>query len=238
MAIAIVATTNTSSEVVDMTAVSSITLTGLTVSGSNTALFLLLHTLRDGSGGASAVSWDSAGTPQAMTKIRTDIASSGGTDSCSEVWRLVAPTAGNKSLAVTLNANMHVAAATLVCLSGVNQSTPAEANEGSVDAGGGDVTDDITTLTNGALVLQCMSGKTAAGGVSQDSGQTEWVDVDTAGATDTLAWCDAYESIATAGLNSFATSGWGADDVAISLVAVKPAADTTTPSLNLLGVGT
>ena len=219
MAIAIVSTSDTATAAIDMTSVLSLTWSHTVAAGSNKLLVVMLHTLVDGNVGASGVTFNG----DAMTELRDEVAVSGGRDSGAEVWYLINPDVATGDIVVTLNTTMHVASATAVDFTGVDQSTPFEANEGSVDAGGDTVTDDITTLTDGALVIQCMSGVQAAAGVTQDSGQTEWTDNDTAGATDTLTWCDAYESIATAGLNSFATSGWAADDVCIILGAIKPA---------------
>src|SRR3990167_5667198 len=127
--------TNTSVEGVDMTAVSSLAWSTHDVDGANRYHVCVVHTLVDNAfipNGATGVEWDSGGTPQAMSKIIEINASSGGRDSGVEIWGLVAPNAvTNGTITITLEGEMHVASATLISFTGVDQST-------SLDEAGGE----------------------------------------------------------------------------------------------------
>lgn len=247
MAIAIDQVTDTQAASVDMTNVSSLSWATHDVAGTNRLLVCIVHTLVDNAfvpNGASAVEWDSTGTPQALAKLIEINASSGGRDSGVEIWYLVNPNAvTNGTITITLEGTMHVASATLISFTGVDQSTPLDeaGGEGSVDAAGTDWSDTIDTATANAWVIQGITGKLAASGITQDNGQTEFNDYDTAGATDTMAWSDAYLGpIATPGTQTLGVSSMAGDDIAGALMAIKPAADAAVlrqSRLMTMGIG-
>lgn len=208
------------------TACSSLTVS-VTVGSGADFLVCGIHSFVDGDGTATGVTYN---TTETLTQVRQDLAVSGGRDPASEIWYLVAPSVTTANVAITLATTNHVAAATCLVLSGVDQTTPMDetGGEGSVDPTGVSHSDTIDTATANAWVFQSVSGKGAAAGITQDNGQTELTDTDTAGAAETLAWSDAYLGpIATPGTNTLGVSSMFADDICLSLAAIKPAAAAT-----------
>ena len=146
----------------------SVNYTNITVgAGANRALIIMIAF---GSPALAptgiTLTWDSGGTNQAMTQI----AFSAGTNITAGIWGLVAPTSGNKTLAVSwTNANESWVSG--VCFTGVDQtggttSFPnAAANTG------------VATLTIGSAVADMGVAITTTGGViSGSTGTTLYID--------------------------------------------------------------
>lgn len=138
--------------------------TTLTVgAGANRVLLVLLQYAYSplAGTGASAVAWDSAGSPQAMTLIRRDIDSAvldaGKSDIVWELWGLIAPTSGNRTLQVTFNTTSNVSMLIdAASFTGADQTSVAtaftNANFASL-AGGGSSTASVTiTSATGNMV--------------------------------------------------------------------------------------
>lgn len=145
-----VAVDSNSGVTADAAGVTTLSLTTFTVgSGANRALVALLgwdnitHTVTGG-----YPRWDDAGTPQALTAITNAGANS--SDSCrADLWGLVAPTSGNK----TIKVNWTTAAELIIMLvsfTGVNQT-------------GGSTTFPNGTSATGSSTLSSVVVTSAAG---------------------------------------------------------------------------
>ncbi|MEK7556886.1 MAG: hypothetical protein AAB538_02830, partial [Patescibacteria group bacterium] len=96
----------------------------------------------------TSVTWDQGGTNQAMTRIN-GVAQA--TDARVELWKLVNPTAGNKTLRIVSPSSVGVAVG-LVSYTGVDQTTP---NDTSATAAGGAGTNPSVNVSSasGDLVV-------------------------------------------------------------------------------------
>jgi hypothetical protein len=147
----------------------SVNLTTMTVgSGTNRALVATLsfdrrHNAIDPT--SVALSWDSAGTPQSMTSvIAANGAGTGSTSARAEIWGLVAPTAGNKTLAISWTGNQEVYVGALD-VTGASQAggTTTFANSGSTTGSGTTMTRVQTSATNDlSVVVWCVAQNVSA----------------------------------------------------------------------------
>jgi prepilin-type N-terminal cleavage/methylation domain-containing protein len=125
-----------------------------------------------------------------------------------EIWYLLEaglPAAGSYTLQVTIAGNPTSINAGAISVSGAAQSSPeATASNDDGQSGSSTIQTNITTVTNGALVFDCVGSGNAISGFTADAGQTERFDV----VGNSSAAAGSTELVATAGS---ATLGWTAD---------------------------
>jgi hypothetical protein len=155
--------------------VTTVSLTDLTV-GTNSQRALVIQVLFLGTaGGGSAPTgvawnWDATGTPQALTQIGTNTTSGNG--QIVQLWGLVNPTSGNKTLTGTWTNNQEV---DLQAVSwwGVDQTGGTTSFAHFNSATGSSATPSVTvTSAVGNAVMAVMVAGTAVGINSVDNTQT------------------------------------------------------------------
>lgn len=198
--------------------------TGITVgSGSNRALIFILVTSNAGGNfatGATAT-WDSGGTNQAMTVIKSQQAT--GDNNLGVVWifGLRNPVAGNKTLAVAwTNANGHGACA--ISFTGVDQTSDAIAfpNSNSATATSGGLSLAITSAAGNIPITGATAGTISAPNQTQIFLDTVAIDDGggqrAAGAASvTFTWTNGATQWAMAGCDVFAS---GSADVLMAQI--------------------
>ncbi len=177
-------------------------------SGSNR---LLLVGIGQGDSAATltSVTWDQGGTNQAMTRIagRTQ---GGGPDTRIELWKLVAPTPGAKTLRIVSPSSVGMAVG-IVAYTGVDQTTP---NDAPVTAGGspGSSPSVVVPSAAGELVVDAVSSKVDLSNKNPGPGQTERYEgsggneivfgSEEAGAASvTMSWTGSFEEWAQIGVS-------------------------------------
>lgn len=138
----------------------------------------------------------------ALTQINTANVGSG-TRQCVSLWYLLAPAVGTANVVVTWSSSVSNATAGAISLYNVAQAAP-EANATSVNNSGATTT-NITTLTDGAWVVD-MFGSGNGGGLSAAGGQTARF-TNTSGST--TAGGGSTKPVATAGATSVTWSQAG-----------------------------
>ena len=150
--------------------IATLSTTNLTVgSGTNRALVVELLFEATTAPTSITVTWDSGGTNQAMTQIATKVDVS--TTLTAQLWGLVAPTSGAKTLKASWT-NSAAAAMGAVSWTGVNQTGGATSFPKSTNANGSTspATVAVTSVTNNA-VMDAVA--VAAGGTITAGNQTQ-----------------------------------------------------------------
>jgi hypothetical protein len=196
----------------------TVTIASFTVSGTNKALFVCMMLWQDvpGSGTISGITWN---TSQSLTKIVEKTVTAGAMRA--EIWRLINPTNATANIVATISGDTDARKMGAILFDGADQTDPDEATQTS-EGGAGPITLDITTLTDGAIVVDCGSNFTTDA-ITIGADQTPIMD-DQTGSTGGVA---SYESKATAGTVTMSWTKTGSDDWAQVALSVKPAAATT-----------
>ena len=199
--------------------------------GSNGGLFVCV-VARGFSPGPPAISGVTA-NGDAMTLVRNTTADWGGgysTEAQAALYRLVNPDTGVIPIVVSFSSPAtRETAAGSISYFGVDQSTPVEASNGSA-ATSSTATVSVTTLTNNAVVMDCLLGKpnppaSATGGRTERMNRTITDDV---GAMSTIVK-------ATAGAQTMPWTLSTSDQYVLSAMSIKPAGgDTGDLSQNVL----
>jgi len=113
------------------------------------------------SGTVSSITYNSVG----LTFIRADTNGSIRT----ELWRLIAPTVGSNSVSITLSGAL-TSVSHALSYSGVDQTTPIDAQNGATGAGSPTVT--VTTIVTNDRVVAGITCATGISGLSPTSGQS------------------------------------------------------------------
>jgi len=138
-----------------------------TTSGSNRVLIVGVSIRNDLSQSVSTVTY--AGSP--LTFLRAD---TNGVSVRSELWYRVAPATGANTVVVTLSVSAK-AAMGAISLTGVDQSTPIDANAGATGSGTAPSV-SVTTVTNNAWVVDAAAFRSTANAEptgTSGSGQTQ-----------------------------------------------------------------
>lgn len=154
----------------------------------------------------------------ALTKIRSDEAVG---NVRSEIWRLKNPAAGAANVIVSTTGSLGETAAIVITLSGVDQSTTEEANQGTTGSSSSP-SQSITTLTNSAWILTVCTAESTFS--SNGTGQNTAATLTDQSYENTRG---SYEEKATAGADTQSFGLGSSQPYAISTVAVKPAASGT-----------
>lgn len=210
---------------------------------TNSALFVGIQD-RDltsvGNGSVNSISF--AGTNLTQAVLKQD-----STDGLwSGIYYLLSPPAGLGTVTVTLKGTCTAQTGGAISLSGVHQTTPTNGTTAGTGQAQSSAAGTITTTIDGDYFISSLYQK--SGFASTDgAGQTRIFQLfpvsaggttgDGSGDTSNMS----YKSQATHGAGTMSYSWSPADDMAISVVAVRPAATTTTvlgPAWKtLLGVG-
>lgn len=102
----------------------------------------------------------------ALTKVRHDEATG---NNRTEIWRLIAPAVGTANIVVTFTGSIGEAACIGISLTGVDQTTPTDANNGATGNSSGPSV-SITSVTDNAWFLTICSAETTFS--SNGTGQT------------------------------------------------------------------
>jgi hypothetical protein len=94
----------------------------------------------------STVTWGGVALTQVATKTRTT------GNIRVEIWRLIAPATGTANIVITPSANAYITSHA-TAFSSVNQTTPEDAISTGSDGSGTAVSDSVTTITQGAIIL-------------------------------------------------------------------------------------
>jgi len=136
-------------------------------SGSN-RLLVVTAGWRDGGGKWDIDSMTYDGVSMTKAKDQT-----GGDASNSEVWYLVNPNTGTNQISMTMNGNPDFGASGAVSFFGVDQDNPLDAT-GSAQASGNPST-SITTVANGAMVVDAVYSRNAT--LSVGANQTQMYNI-------------------------------------------------------------
>ncbi len=188
-------------------------------SGSNRLLVVTVGVERDsGENVVSGVTY--AGQP--LAKIRGEIAQPGGaTEGHAELWYLLAPPSGNGTVVISTgggSGNVGQIHGGAISLEGVAQQAP-EADAGNNLIGAGPISTNITTLTDGAWLIDAVTGGNT-GIFTPDSGQTEQYDISFGSSTHAAG----TREVATAGATAEQWTHSGANRLAHAVAAFAPAA--------------
>lgn len=208
----------------------TVTISSFVVDGSDKALYVCLMLWQDvaGTGSASGITYNGV----ALTKIAEKTVTGGAMRA--EIWRLTAPADATANIVATITGDTDARKMGAILFAGADQTDPDEATQTSEGAAG-PITLSITTLTDGAIVIDCGSNFTTDA-LTVGSDQTAFMD-DQTGSTGGVA---SYESKATAGAVTMSWTKAGSDDWAQCAVSVKPAAAVGGTRINRrmrLGVG-
>ena len=231
MAIAFDAVSNVS-DVTDIAAPIEMSWSHTCSTGSDRLLLVAFH---GPDAGDTVASVTYAGT--SMTLVRETV--NAGANLVS-VWELVAPATGANTILVTVNNAFTSAEGSAISFTGVDQTTPTEADNGSTADAAGAVSTAVTTLTDNAWGVDFCTKEASSNGMVVDTGQTSRVDIDAS----TLDYGISTEGPVTPA--GSVTMGWNDDgsifnfDWAHVIVAIKPsgaAAATLVPRRMIMGIG-
>jgi hypothetical protein len=157
---------------------------------------------------------------RALTKVRRDIRTDGGSAYGTEIWHLVNPASGTNTITVRWAGPLsEYGVGSATSYAGVNQSAPIDAQSG----GGGigtTIAATITTVVNHALVTDCVIGQ--GNGLNIGAGQTTKVDRYTSPRVDVVG----VSTVDDKTLAGPETMNWiqdAAQNWVISVVSLRPA---------------
>lgn len=162
-------------------------------------------------------------TPVALTKVRHDDDAS---VARTELWYLVAPVTGTHDITVTFDGSTEFVTVGSISLTGVDQTSPLDSNNGATGASG-TASVDVTTVATDAWITDVVA-------------QPGENDIPAAGTGQTERWATANDSAGAGGSTEVATSAaaytmdWTMADTtewAISGASWKPAGAGPGPSI-------
>ena len=190
--------------------------------GSDRALFVVLS-MRDGDDTnriASAVAWNTSESLTLKKRQKVD-----GKDLTVEIWCVVNPTAGTHAIDVTPGVALEHLTAASISLTGVDQTTPTEADGAADDVEAGATPETlsaaITTVTANDWLLDVWYAK-AGVTYTPGAGQTELEQEDAFGDTSMMSYRGPVASPGATSMSwSVATGSTGQEYIGAA-VAVKP----------------
>lgn len=189
-------------------------------SGSN-RIVLATYTQENNNSSCTSITYNGSN----MTKVGTI---TNGANSA-EIWYILEsslPASGTYTVAFTCGGGQSWTASA-ISLIGAAQSAP-EASATNTNSGSATITSAITTLTNGAWVVDALScGETGALSTTE-SGQTERHDLS---AGTTMQGGSSTKEVASAGSTNMGWSGGGTNRKAHYLVSIAPASEATTTTV-------
>lgn len=215
------------------TTVTSVNFTNLTIaSGSNRALVVVLNFGVATISGLTVV-WDSGGANQSLTQINT-ANGTGGVVARADLWGLVNPVIGNKTLTVswTTASDIYVDACSFA---GVDQTGGATSFPNSTSVTGSGILTTLSTTVTSAIGDYVLAGFTVTGSGFSSVNNTQ-VFIDNTGA----GCCNAAANNAIGAASVTMTGNFGAATSSAAVgTDIKAAASggAACPALALLGVG-
>lgn len=199
-----------------------------TCTGTGTTGVLMVSVMELGDGVAPSVVTGITYNGVALTKVNSAVQ---GTVQA-ELWYLKAPATGAHTIAVTFggtnNGWQHGVAGSYT---GVDQTTPIEANNTGT-GGTTSVSSSVTTLTNGAWVVDAFGKYDTAGTPSPGASQTQRARA-SGGSSGWGVWVgQSSQSQATAGSTTNSWSWTGSKDSALVVASLKPDAGGSPPPTN------
>lgn len=186
-----------------------------TCTGSNLIL-LVAHSSSDPADTISGITYNGVALTKAKEQVNTGA-------NISSLWYLVAPATGANTIEVTSNNSVTNVNGMALSLTGVDQTTPIDAAGVGNQADAADsISVSITTVTDGAWVVDAVTKELSANSMVVASGQTQRVLLDGTAVDSGMS----TKEVATAGATSV---GWNDDgspatfDWAIAAVAIRPA---------------
>lgn len=164
---------------------------------------------------------------QNLTKVGTVTNS----QNSAEIWYLLEaslPSAGAYDTVFNCNNGSGSWVVSVITLAGAAQSAP-EASNTNTASGSATITSSITTLTNGAWVVDSIICGEVGGLSTTQSGQTERHDI-TEGFT--LQGGSSTKEVSTAGATNMGWSGGGTNRKAHIMISVAPASSSTITQIN------
>lgn len=167
----------------------------------------------------------------ALTKIRHDVNSTGGVNVRTELWNLIAPPSGTAAVAIAWTGALNnYGVGSAVTYTGVTQTSFNDANTGATGSST-TPTADITTVTDGSVIVDCMLD--TSNGQVVGAGQTQRANRDTTANTDGTGVSETIKS--TAGVETMSwtatTGGW-----ALSTSSFKPGVTVSTAPPTITGL--
>jgi len=223
--------TNSNAEAIDETNVTQHAYNFTPAAGTNKVLVLLTQVVELTDGDRPVSSATFGGT--ALTKVRSDEDDSGTqTEPRTEIWYLAGVTASQDEVVVNWTGNQTIAHSAVIDFSGVDQTTPFEANNGTAQASGASISVSVTTVSTNSFVVSnvCTKREDAQGPtpLNDFASATETFDVSIQPADDLNAaggYLDMGAAAAkTIGWDDLDTTGGASDDSAMSAGALKVAA--------------
>lgn len=170
---------------------------------------------------AISVTYDSV----PMTEIDEAVADPGGTVQCVSLWYLLAPNTGNNTVLITWNGTVSDRSGGAISLYNVAQQAPEDFNSGAVDSSPPTtISTGVTTLTDGAWLVDAVGSGNNGNFITQESGQQERYGNNNSG-THTGAG-----STRLAATNGFYKMGWdesGANRLSHVVAAFAPSVTVT-----------
>lgn len=204
---------------------------------SNGCLFVLVSTRSAANNPVTGVTYNGA----AMTSVRADISTNRHLNT--SVWQVLAPASGAHNIVVTYTAITVGGAVYGISFAGVDQTTPADANNGANNAAQAPPwTDTLTTVTDQAWLVNTMYNS-APGPITPSNGETSrGTTIIGAAVLDDITGFESKGPISPAAATA---NGWtdgtaNTNEFCLSSVGIRPAATATTSSysnLTMMGVG-
>lgn len=205
-----------------------------TVPAGSNRLLIAHYTGEDGTADDAVLSTVVWNTTESLTK-----ADAAGTNSRSEVWYLLNPTATTSNVVFTPASTTSGLAVAVSSYAGVAQSSQPD-NTATATGSGDDPVNTITPVANNTLIVDVFNYSTSFNTLqSSDAAQTDVSILKNDGAH----WIGASYIILVGGASSAQNVGWNTSAAAtwshtMATFSEAGAAAATTPSMNLLGVGT
>lgn len=181
-----------------------------TTSGSNRGLVVGIA-CRTGTADISGVTYNGVSMTAKKTQENTNVCGV-------RTWSLSAPASGTNNVVVTLS-NYRLLTAIATSFTDVDQTDMIEATEGT-NTYGATATDDITTITDGGIVVDFLNTQSART-ITVGASQTERSNSDHSDSNLGQAVCST-EPKATAGVVTMSHTWTGDDNWALACLAIKP----------------
>ena len=193
------------------------------------------------------VAWGSGSSPRAvvssvtyngvaLSKIRADN-TGGSTTLFNEIYGMTSPTTGTNNVVITMDKGVRVLNGGSISLTGVDQTSPVEANSGTSLNNQTNISTAITTITDGAWVLAGIGTLENLAGCTKTSSQTEFYDTETSYSSYYYGGGGSYygpKSPAGSVTMSWSLSGYWADSdcdvVNQSVAVIKPSGGSSPPA--------
>lgn len=224
MAIAFDAKTNSTEQL----ATSSVTLS-MTIGGGLTNSILVVGSTLRNSGGAAyghitGITWN---TSENLTSAKRQDGITASRYLTAELWYVKNPTSGTHNIVVTYDRSVDRTVIGGISFQGVDQTSPIDATAGDANTAGVPFDVTITTVADNAWLVNALftAHDTA---LSPDHGETTWWNISTANTDQAVAAYKGPITPAGATVTGWSDANTGADEGAMAVISLKPAASAAT----------